>query len=256
MEPENLETRTAMDFDEETVHGMTASYTEISFNIQSSEQDDSLLEDNSGSSRETAATEDAMRTEDTAERPNKLPLNDDNSQQSSSKSSSTNRAVEFLNQLNGTVTQDGEMVLFVAEDLENKIKLSSPVSKSEETAMWSSGMPWLYRQTLSSNVPAVDSSILTNLETEIGKIATSIDSLIENLAGISHSMSALTVECLEAYRDVVCKTCDAIDLNIKYMYQLMAKCEELSKSMKPIYKLAEHIKEMKHFLEIFENTMN
>ncbi|KAG8269889.1 hypothetical protein J6590_097410, partial [Homalodisca vitripennis] len=194
---------------------MTASYTEISFNIQSSEQDDSILEDSSGSSRETGVSGNVCRTEDTAERPNKLPLSNENSQQSSSKSSSTNRAVEFLNQLNGTVTQDGEMVLFVAEDLENKIKLSSPVSKSDDINVWSSGMPWLYRQSLSSHVPVIDSSILTDLETEIGKIATSVDSLTENLAGILHSMSALTVECLETYRDVVCKTCDAVDLNIK-----------------------------------------
>uniref|UniRef100_A0A1B6HZS8 BLOC-1-related complex subunit 6 C-terminal helix domain-containing protein n=1 Tax=Homalodisca liturata TaxID=320908 RepID=A0A1B6HZS8_9HEMI len=256
MEPETSDHKTGVDFDEEIVHGMTASYTEISFNIQSSEQDDSILEDSSGSSRETGVSGNVCRTEDTAERPNKLPLSNENSQQSSSKSSSTNRAVEFLNQLNGTVTQDGEMVLFVAEDLENKIKLSSPVSKSDDINVWSSGMPWLYRQSLSSHVPVIDSSILTDLETEIGKIATSVDSLTENLAGILHSMSALTVECLETYRDVVCKTCDAVDLNIKSTYQLMAKCEELSKSMKPIYKLADHIKEIKHFLEIFENTMN
>lgn len=53
--------------------------------------------------------------------------------------------------------------------------------------------------------------------------------------------SALTVACLETYRDAVCKTCDAVDHNIKSMYQLMAKCEELSKSMGSIYKLAEQM---------------
>ena len=51
--------------------------------------------------------------------------------------------------------------------------------------------------------------------------------------------SALTVGCLESYKDAVCKTCDAVDNNIKSMYQLMAKCEELSTSMNPVYKLAE-----------------
>lgn len=50
-------------------------------------------------------------------------------------------------------------------------------------------MPWLYRQALSSNVPEIDSSILTDLEIEVGKIATSVDSLTENLAGILHSVS-------------------------------------------------------------------
>lgn len=54
-------------------------------------------------------------------------------------------------------------------------------------------MPWLYRQALSSNVPEIDSSILTDLEIEVGKIATSVDSLTENLAGILHSVSNVSV---------------------------------------------------------------
>ena len=37
-------------------------------------------------------------------------------------------------------------------------------------------------------------------------------------------------------RDGVCKTCDAVDDNIKGMYQLMAKWEELNKAMTPAYK--------------------
>lgn len=63
--------------------------------------------------------------------------------------------------------------------------------------------------------------------------------------------SALTVGCLETYRDAVCKTCDAVDHNIKSMYQLMAKCEELSKSMGPIYKLAEQM-----WVNIFQLSVN
>ncbi|CAI6363168.1 unnamed protein product [Macrosiphum euphorbiae] len=69
-------------------------------------------------------------------------------------------------------------------------------------------------------------------------------------------MSALTVDCLEIYRDVVCKTCDSIDANIKSMYQLMAKCEEVSKEMEPIYKLSQQVKDIKHILDLFENAVN
>lgn len=53
--------------------------------------------------------------------------------------------------------------------------------------------------------------------------------------------SALTVGCLETYRDAVCKTCDTIDFNIKSMYQLMAKSEELSKTMGIIYSKSEKL---------------
>jgi BLOC-1 related complex subunit 6 len=37
------------------------------------------------------------------------------------------------------------------------------------------------------------------------------------------------------------------------MYQLMAKCEELSKAMSPLYKQAEAVKEIKKLLDIMEN---
>lgn len=111
---------------------MTASYTEISFNTQSSEPDDSVLEDLHESVQEAEnINEDCKRIDDTIERPSQLHLSNESSQKTISQSLSTNRAIEFLNHLNGTVTQDGPMVSFVAEDLETKIKLSSPVSKSE-----------------------------------------------------------------------------------------------------------------------------
>lgn len=114
------------------VHGMTASYTEISFNTQSSEPDDSVLEDVHESIQEGEnINKDCKRLEDTVERPSNLQLSNDGPHKAISQNISTNRAIEFLNQLNGTVTQDGPMVSFVAEDLETKIKLSSPVSKSD-----------------------------------------------------------------------------------------------------------------------------
>ena len=80
--------------------------------------------------------------------------------------------------------------------------------------------------------------------------------MIENLAGILQSISALTVDTLETYRDGVCKTCDEVDGNIKSMYQLMAKVEELNKSMAPAYKLADQVKEVKRLLEMLENVSN
>jgi len=40
------------------------------------------------------------------------------------------------------------------------------------------------------------------------------------------------------------------------MYQLMAKCEELNQSMKPIAKLSEELKEVKRLLELFEKAVD
>ncbi|KAL0279565.1 UNVERIFIED_CONTAM: hypothetical protein PYX00_001095 [Menopon gallinae] len=166
--------------------------------------------------------------------------------------------LEFLHSA-GTVEQDGDMVLFFSEDLETKIKLSSPGSKQESLLgcgdISKSSAPCLYRQALQPSIPPLDATVLNALEADARKVATAVDSLTENLAGLLHSVSALTVDCLETYRDAVCNTCDAVDSNIKSMYQLMAKCEELSKTMRPVYQLAEQIKEIKRLLDLYENAV-
>lgn len=157
----------------------------------------------------------------------------------------------------GTVTRQGDIISFVADDLHSKIKLSSPVSKTMVSFPGSrSSTPSLLRTALDPQVPPIDPSTINDIEQHARHIATSVDTLIENLTGTLHSISALTVDCVETYRDAVCKTCDAVDANIKSMYQLMAKTEELSKSMKPIYKLQEQIKEVRRLLDMFENIIH
>ncbi|XP_012136407.1 BLOC-1 related complex subunit 6 isoform X2 [Megachile rotundata] len=242
---------------------MTASYSEISFDSQSSppvSELRSLID--SPDIDGTRFLEDSLEKMNVVgSRPDQLSLRNRESSPTEDEDidpPSYHKAMGYL-QLEGTVMQDGDMVLFVAEDLENKIKLSSPVTKKGETPSFPgsrSSTPCLYRQALTPQVPLLDHNVLNELEMEARKVATSVDALTENLAAILHSASALTVGCLETYRDAVCKTCDAVDHNIKSMYQLMAKCEELSKSMGPVYKLADQIKEVKRMLELFESAMN
>lgn len=103
---------------------------------------------------------------------------------------------------------------------------------------------------------SVNIELLNQLEAEANKVAASVDDLTENLTGILRSISALTLDCLETYRNCICKTCDAIDYNIKLMYQLMAKCEELSKVAEPLNALAQNTKDIKNVLDLFDNAMN
>ncbi|XP_066586489.1 BLOC-1-related complex subunit 6 isoform X2 [Prorops nasuta] len=242
------------------MHEMTASYSEISFDSQSSPPISELrsLIDSPDFEGGKFLDESIERMNN---RPDQLSLRNRDSSPNDEDDldpPSYSKAVGYL-QTEGTVMQDGDMVLFVAEDLEHKIKLSSPVTKKGESPLFPgsrSSTPCLYRQALTPQLPLLDHNVLNELEMEARKVATSVDALTENLAAILHSASALTVGCLETYRDAVCKTCDAVDHNIKSMYQLMAKCEELSKTMAPVYKLAEQIKEMKRMLDLFESAMN
>ncbi|KAK3928782.1 BLOC-1-related complex subunit 6 [Frankliniella fusca] len=213
--------------DDQKQDEMTASYSEISMDSLQSPSVDWLPPD----------------VEDNLQRPDSLELR--------------GMEAEYLEDLDGTITREGDMVFFVAEDLEAKIKLSSPKSGDAPSFSGSqSATPCLYRQALSApQLSPIDPYILNDLENEARRIATSVDTLTESLAGILRS-ATLTVDCVEIYRDAVCKTCDAVDSNIKAMYQLMAKCEELSKSMKPIYKLGEDIKEVKRLLDMLESAVN
>jgi len=47
----------------------------------------------------------------------------------------------------------------------------------------------------------------------------------------------MTLDCVFTSSDAVTQLCDTGDASIKAMYQVMAKCEELNKSMPPLYTL-------------------
>nr|SVE74505.1 EOG090X0FS7 [Daphnia barbata] len=150
--------------------------------------------------------------------------------------------------IDGTVMKEGDMIHFIAKNLESKIRLSSPDISEASQALTQSehakhGQP----------IAPPESTFLAQLEREARCIAASVDGLTEHLAVSLHTISAVSAQSLTVYKDSVCKTCDAMDSNIKSMYQLMAKCEELSKAMNPIYKLADQVKEIKKLLDIMEN---
>ncbi|GFY67805.1 BLOC-1-related complex subunit 6 [Trichonephila inaurata madagascariensis] len=163
-----------------------------------------------------------------------------------------------LSELQGTLTVDGDLVTFVAEDLQEKIKMSSPVSRWTDSSSFPgsrSSTPSLYRQALQPSFHIIDPNVLTDLETHAKKVASCVDTMLENLSGTLQSISSLTVDCMETYESSVCKTCDAVDVNIKAVYQLMAKCEELSNAMNPLYKMSGDVKHIKKMLEQLEHIV-
>lgn len=84
-------------------------------------------------------------------------------------------------------------------------------------------------------------------------MATSIDSLTENLCGILHSISSITADNVDIYKDAVCKMSEAMDGNIKSMYTMMAKAEEVTAAMKGVEVHAARIKELKRLVDLFES---
>lgn len=217
------------DMDDEISARMTASYSEISFGSDQGHTRE--LEKVPGPSR-------PLNLPSQHRKQNKIPLN-----------------------IDGHVRYEGDMTHYVADDLEFKIKLSSPVTKKGETPVFGSSSASrsstpgkLYRQILAPQIGQIDITVLNDLEYEAQKIAQSVDNLIENLSSILHSNSSLTAENMDVYKDAVGKTCDAMDNNIKSMYTILAKGEEVSQAMIPVQAQAARIAEIKRLLQIFENN--
>lgn len=159
-------------------------------------------------------------------------------------------SVVGLSELPGTLTYEGDMVNFVAEDLQEKIKLSSPVTKVTD--------PFLSSCSSASSLSrfgTVDPSALADLEAEARTVAASVETLLESLTTAMHGISSMTVDCMHLYERGISRTCDMADSNIKAMYQLMAKFEELSNSMRPLDGLVAQVKSIKKLLDHFENAV-
>ncbi|XP_050391024.1 uncharacterized protein LOC126810100 isoform X1 [Patella vulgata] len=182
----------------------------------------------------------------------------------------------------GTILRKGDMIEFIADDLQEKIRRSSPMSKTGSsnsrrssvrstasyssntsacTSMatstasgWSRSPSSLFQQS-PDDIPPIDPNAIVELENQARRVADDVDLMLGNLRSSLHKMSARSVACLTAYKDSVDYTCDSVDTSIKSMYALMAKCEELSKTVDPIYQLANEIKEIKRLLDLFESQL-
>ncbi|KAH3816649.1 hypothetical protein DPMN_118169 [Dreissena polymorpha] len=153
------------------------------------------------------------------------------------------------------------MIEFIADDLIEKIKMSSPMSKTASEVSSSrrssdlsiTSMDSMASSSLATSMtsgrsrssypqspdcmPPIDPIAVHEIENHARMVAENVDQMMTNLRENLHKMSAISVGCEEAYKTSVDFTCDSVDSSIKSMYALMAKCEELSKSMQPVYKL-------------------
>lgn len=174
----------------------------------------------------------------------------------------------------GTIVRKGEMIEFIADDLQEKIRRSSPLTKTDSSGLssrtsslrsissvnsMSSSSSAMATSSLMQqspdDIPPIDANAIMELEAHARRVADSVDLMMGNLRSNLHKMSAITVGCLDAYKTSVDVTCDSVDSSIKSMYALMAKCEELNNNMGPVYRLGDQIKEIKRLLDRFESQL-
>ncbi|KAM9267745.1 LOW QUALITY PROTEIN: BLOC-1-related complex subunit 6 [Cariama cristata] len=146
-------------------------------------------------------------------------------------------------ELEGTVLREGRLTQFVANNLERRIRLSGAPRGEPPAAAAAGG---------GGSIPAIDPGALQDVVALAGQVAAQVDELLRNVHCGLQALTALSVGCIQTYRDGVESLGEAADLSIRAMYALVARCEELDRAMQPVPALAKRIRDMKGTLERLE----
>ncbi|XP_024149142.1 BLOC-1-related complex subunit 6 [Oryzias melastigma] len=156
-------------------------------------------------------------------------------------------------ELEGTVSHEGDLTNFITKNLEQKIKMSSKPSLDCSDSDCSG--PIYRSRGLSrrpADIPPIDATVLLDLQKHVQDVAHSVELMMRSLNGTIQNMTALSVGYIQTYRDSVDSLGESVDMSIKGMYTLMARCEELDRSMQPIHVLAAQIRDIKRTLDALE----
>ncbi|NXV43682.1 BORC6 protein, partial [Uria aalge] len=151
-------------------------------------------------------------------------------------------------ELEGTVLREGPLTQFVANNLERRIRLSGAPRGEQPAAAAAVGGG----SGGGSSIPAIDPGALQEVVALAGQVAAQVDELLRNVHCGLQALTALSVGCIQTYRDGVESLGEAADLSIRAMYALVARCEELDRAMQPVPALAKRIRDMKGTLERLE----
>eukprot|EP00112_Aurelia_sp_Birch-Aquarium-sp1_P014389 Seg3103.4 transcript_id=Seg3103.4/GoldUCD/mRNA.D3Y31 product="BLOC-1-related complex subunit 6" protein_id=Seg3103.4/GoldUCD/D3Y31 len=104
----------------------------------------------------------------------------------------------------------------------------------------------------SQDIPKVDPTILAEIEDQANSAAKSLAWMTKYLMHKLSEMSNVTIQTTETYGSAVQNASNQAEENIRMMYGLMAKCEELNRKMKPVYEIQSQVQDIKQTLEILE----
>ncbi|KAL5285937.1 C17orf59 family protein [Megaselia abdita] len=102
-------------------------------------------------------------------------------------------------------------------------------------------------------IPQIDLNVLNDLEFETQYLVSSLDNMSENMYNLLHSISSIAADNVEIHKTAVNKLTDNMDANIKCIYTIMAKTEELSKSMQATEKIYHKIKAKKRLVDLLDS---
>ncbi|XP_008853978.1 BLOC-1-related complex subunit 6 [Nannospalax galili] len=150
-------------------------------------------------------------------------------------------------ELEGTVSRHGDLTHFVANNLQLKIRLSG----APPALPPASARPCL-TPAPTPTIPPIDPDVLRDLERLSRELGGRVDRLLRGLGGAVQELTALSVGCIQTYRDAVDSLGEAVDMSIKGMYTLLARCEELERALQPVQGLARQVRDIRRTLEVLE----
>ncbi|XP_029784666.1 BLOC-1-related complex subunit 6 [Suricata suricatta] len=150
-------------------------------------------------------------------------------------------------ELEGTVSRHGDLTHFVANNLQLKIRLSGAPQPPPPAPARPCATP-----APTPAIPPIDPDVLRDLERLSRELGGRVDRLLRGLGGAVQELTALSVGCIQTYRDAVDSLGEAVDMSIKGMYTLLARCEELERALQPVQGLARQVRDIRRTLEVLE----
>ncbi|XP_058559692.1 BLOC-1-related complex subunit 6 [Neofelis nebulosa] len=150
-------------------------------------------------------------------------------------------------ELEGTVSRHGDLTHFVANNLQLKIRLSGALQPPPPAPARPCAAP-----APTPAIPPIDPDVLRDLERLSRELGGRVDRLLRGLGGAVQELTALSVGCIQTYRDAVDSLGEAVDMSIKGMYTLLARCEELERALQPVQGLARQVRDIRRTLEVLE----
>ncbi|XP_021550463.1 BLOC-1-related complex subunit 6 [Neomonachus schauinslandi] len=150
-------------------------------------------------------------------------------------------------ELEGTVSRHGDLTHFVANNLQLKIRLSGAPPPPPPAPARPCAAP-----APTPAIPPIDPDVLRDLERLSRELGGRVDRLLRGLGGAVQELTALSVGCIQTYRDAVDSLGEAVDMSIKGMYTLLARCEELERALQPVQGLARQVRDIRRTLEVLE----
>ena len=103
-----------------------------------------------------------------------------------------------------------------------------------------------------TTIPPIDPNLITELEDQARQGSKSVERMMKYLGGELSKVTQVTGETVGTYDGAVRLMHGEVEANIRSMYALIAKCEELDAKMEPVTDLARQVKSINESLDELE----